>query len=67
MKEYLPNSTIVDIADYKSYMCRNAYAIGGGASKGLEKFPDNVTKFVGNDFKETYRKVVEWLEGRKYM
>ncbi len=67
MKEYLPNSTIVDIADYKSYMCRNAYAIGGGASKGLEKYPDNVTKFVGNDFKETYRKVVEWLENRKLM
>jgi len=67
MKEYLPNSTIVDIADYKSYMCRNAYAIGGGASKGLEKFPDNVTKFVGNDFKDTYREVVEWLENRKLM
>ena len=67
MKEFLPNSTIVDIADYKSYMCRNAYAIGGGASKGLEKFPDNVTKFVGNDFKETYRKVVEWLEVRNLM
>jgi hypothetical protein len=67
MKEYLPNSTIVDIADYKSYMCRNSYAIGGGASKGLEKFPDNVTKFFGNDFKETYRKVVEWLVNRKYM
>ena len=67
MKEFLPNSTIVDIADYKSYMCRNAYAIGGGSSKGLEKFPDNVTKFVGKDFKETYRKVVEWLEHRKLM
>ncbi len=67
MKEYLPNSAIVDIADYKSYMCRNAYAIGGGASKGLEKFPDNVTKFVGNDFKDTYRKVVDWLENSKYM
>ncbi|WP_343749093.1 N-acetylmuramoyl-L-alanine amidase, partial [Metaclostridioides mangenotii] len=67
MKEFLPNSTIVDIADYKSYICRNAYAIGGGASRGLEKFPDNVTEFVGNDFKETYRKVVEWLENRKYM
>jgi len=67
MKEYLPNSTIVDVADYKSYMCRNAYAIGGGASKGLEKFPDNVTKFVGNDFKETYRKVVEWLKNRTLM
>jgi hypothetical protein len=39
-------------------MCRNAYAIGGGASKGLENFPDSVTKFVGNDFKETYKNVV---------
>lgn len=28
---------------------------------------DNVTKFVGNDFKETYRKVVEWLDTRKLM
>lgn len=67
MKEYIPNSTIVDIADYKSYMCRNAYAIGGGTSKGLEKFPDNVTKFVGNDFKDTYRKVVGWIENRTLM
>ena len=67
MKEFLPNSAVVDIADYKSYMCRNAYAIGGGASKGLEKFPDNVTKFAGNDFKDTYRKVVEWLENGKLM
>jgi hypothetical protein len=67
MKEFLPNSTIVDIADYKSYMCRNAYAIGGGASKGLEKFPDNVTKFVGNDFKETYGLMVKWLIDRKLM
>ncbi|WP_304341234.1 hypothetical protein [Metaclostridioides mangenotii] len=40
-------------------MCRNAYAISGGANKGLEKFPDNVTRFVGNGFKETYRRVVE--------
>jgi hypothetical protein len=60
MKEYLPNSIIVDIADYKSYMCRNAYAIGGGASKGLENLPDNLTKFVGNDFKDTYGLVVEF-------
>ncbi len=67
MKEFLPNATIVDIADYKSYMCRNAYAIGGEASKGLEKFPDHVTEIVGKDFKETYRKVVEWLEMRKLM
>lgn len=48
-------------------MCRNAYAIGGEASKGLEKFPDHVTEIVGKDFKETYRKVVEWLEMRKLM
>ncbi|WP_185748233.1 hypothetical protein [Metaclostridioides mangenotii] len=52
---------------YKSYMYINAYAIGGGASIGLEKFPDNATKFVSNDFKETYRKVVKWLEDRKFM
>ncbi|WP_185748302.1 hypothetical protein [Metaclostridioides mangenotii] len=57
----------VCVTDYKSNMCRNAYAIGGGAKKGLEKFPDNATKFVGNDFKETYRKVVDWLENRKLM
>lgn len=36
MKEILSNSTILDIADYKNYMCRNAYAIGGGASKELD-------------------------------
>nr|WP_312215406.1 hypothetical protein [Clostridioides sp.] len=36
MKEFLSNSTILDIADYKNYMCRNAYAIGGGASKELD-------------------------------
>lgn len=35
--------------------------------KGLEKFPDNITKFVGADFKDTYRKVVEWLEKRKLL
>jgi hypothetical protein len=67
MKEFLFNSTIVDIADYKSYMCRNAYAIGDGASNGLEKFPDNVTKFVGNDFKKAYGLVVEWLKDKKSM
>ncbi|WP_315166749.1 N-acetylmuramoyl-L-alanine amidase [Metaclostridioides mangenotii] len=65
MKEFLPNSTIVDVADYKSYMCRNAYAIGGGASKGLEKFPDNVTRFVGSCFRETYELVVQYLKDRK--
>lgn len=59
MKEFLTNSTEVDITDYKSYMCRNAYAIGGGAIKELEKSPDNVIKSVGNDFKGTYGKVVE--------
>ncbi|WP_185748239.1 hypothetical protein [Metaclostridioides mangenotii] len=36
--------------------------------KGLKKFPDNITKFVGNDFKDTYRNVVEWLkDNNKYM
>ncbi|WP_315167071.1 N-acetylmuramoyl-L-alanine amidase [Metaclostridioides mangenotii] len=65
MKEFLPNSTIVDIADYKSYTYRNIYVIGDGASKGLEQFPDNVTKFVGNDFKDTFGLFVEWLEDKK--
>ncbi|WP_272876226.1 hypothetical protein [Metaclostridioides mangenotii] len=27
--------------------------------KGIEKHLDNVTKFVGNDFNDTYGKVVE--------
>jgi len=31
------------------------------------ELPDNVTNFDGNDFKETYRKVVKWLEDRKFM
>ena len=34
---------------------------------GLEMLPDNVNKFVGNDFKETYRLVVEWLKNKKLM
>jgi len=33
--------------------------------KGLEKHPNNATKFVGNDFKDTYRKVVDWLENNR--
>jgi hypothetical protein len=65
MKEFLPNSTIVNIADYKSYMCINAYAIGGGASKRLGKFPDNITKFAGKDFRETYELMVKYLKDRK--
>jgi hypothetical protein len=48
-------------------MCRNAYAIGEGTCRGLEKFPDNVTNFVGNDFKEIYSKVVGWLKKRKLL
>lgn len=59
MKEYLPNSTIVDIADYKGHTTENVYTVGGGASNYIDKFSGHVTKFVGNDFKETYRKVVE--------
>ncbi|WP_024622188.1 N-acetylmuramoyl-L-alanine amidase [Metaclostridioides mangenotii] len=67
MKEYLPRSTIIDIADYTGHTTNNVYTVGGGASNSIDKFGGHVTKFVGNDFKETYRKVVEWLEGRKYM
>ncbi len=67
MKEFLPNSTIVDIADYKGYATENVYTIGGGASNNIDKFGGHVTKFMGKDFKDTYMKVVEWLEGRKYM
>jgi hypothetical protein len=44
-----------------------AYAIGGGAKKGLEKFLDHVKSSVGSNFKETYRLVVKWLEKRKLM
>lgn len=67
MKEFLPSSTIVDIADYRGHVTENVYTIGGGASKGIDKFGGHVTKFVGKNFKETYRLVVEWLESRKYM
>nr|WP_312986025.1 N-acetylmuramoyl-L-alanine amidase [Clostridioides sp.] len=67
MKEYLPNSTIVDIADYKGHTTENVYTVGGGASNNIDKFGGHVTKFVGNDFKDTYRKVIGWLEGRKLM
>jgi len=67
MKEYLPNSTIVDIADYKEHVTENVYTIGGGASNNIAKFGGHVTKFMGANFKETYRKVVEWLENRKLM
>jgi hypothetical protein len=31
-------------------------------NKELTKEVFTLTKFVGNDFKETYRKVVEWLD-----
>lgn len=49
----------IQIESLCSDIKRLTSAIDGGASKGLEKSPDNVTKFVGNDFKVTYRKVVE--------
>ncbi|WP_304341532.1 N-acetylmuramoyl-L-alanine amidase, partial [Metaclostridioides mangenotii] len=67
MWEYLPSSTIIDIADYNGHTTENVYTIGGGASNNIDKFGGHVTKFVGTDFKETYRKVVEWLENRKLM
>ena len=67
MKEFLPDSTIIDISDYKGHTTENVYTVGGGASNNIDKFGGHVTKFLGNDFKETYRKVVDWLEGRKYM
>ena len=65
MKEYLPSSTIIDIEDYKGHVTENVYTIGGGASNSIDKYGGHVTKFVGNDFKDTYRRVVEWLEKRK--
>jgi hypothetical protein len=67
MKEFLTNSTIVDIADYKGHTTENVYTVGGGASNNIDKFGGHVTKFIGTNFKETYRLVVEWLESRKYM
>ncbi|WP_315169474.1 N-acetylmuramoyl-L-alanine amidase [Metaclostridioides mangenotii] len=67
MKEFLPSSTIIDIADYKGHITENVYVIGGGASNNIDKFGGHVTKFVGNDFKNTYRLVVEWLENSKLM
>ncbi|WP_051599248.1 N-acetylmuramoyl-L-alanine amidase family protein [Metaclostridioides mangenotii] len=67
MKEYLPRSTIIDIADYKGHTTENVYTVGGGASNNIDKFGGHVTKFVGANFKETHRKVVEWLKERKYM
>ncbi|HBG7380954.1 TPA: N-acetylmuramoyl-L-alanine amidase [Clostridioides difficile] len=67
MKEFLPSSNIVDIADYKGHVTENVYTIGGGASNNIDKFGGRVTKFMGANFKETYQKVVEWLEIRKFM
>jgi N-acetylmuramoyl-L-alanine amidase len=67
MKEYLPSSTIVDIADYKGHITENVYTVGGGASNNIDKFGGHVTKFIGANFKETYSKVVEWLEKKKLM
>lgn len=66
IKEYLPNSTIIDIADYKGHTTENVYTVGGGASAGIDKFGGHVTKFVGKNFKETYKLVVSWLKDRKY-
>jgi hypothetical protein len=49
---------------YHQSECKHPMCI----KKGLGKFPDNITKFVGNDFKDTYRKAVEWLkDNNKYM
>lgn len=67
MKEFLPDSTIIDIADYAGHTTENVYTVGGGASNNIDKFGGHVTKFVGNDFKETYRKVVEWLVKKELM
>ncbi|WP_315167271.1 N-acetylmuramoyl-L-alanine amidase [Metaclostridioides mangenotii] len=67
MKEYLPSSTIIGIEDYKGHVTENVYTIGGGASNSIDKFGGHVTKFVGNNLKETYKLVVEWLENRKLM
>jgi hypothetical protein len=67
MKEFLPNSTVIDIADYKGHTTENVYTVGGGASNNIDKFGGHVTKFVGNDFKGTYNLVVNWLKDRKYM
>lgn len=67
MKEFLPSSTIIDISDYKGHITNNVYVIGGVASNGIDKFGGHVTKFVGNDFKETYRNVVEWMGNRNLM
>lgn len=67
MKEYLPNSTIVDIADYKGHVTENVYTVGGGASNNIDKYGGHVTKLMGANFKETYSKVVSWLKDRKYM
>ena len=67
MKEYLPSSTIIDIADYKGHVTENVYTVGGGASRGIEKFRGHVTKLQGANFKDTYSLVVKWLKYRKYM
>ncbi len=67
MKEYLPNSTIIDIADYRGHTTENVYTVGGGASNNIDKFGGHVTKFVGTDFKGTCNLVVNWLKERKYM
>ncbi|MCC0736688.1 N-acetylmuramoyl-L-alanine amidase [Clostridioides sp. ZZV14-6009] len=65
MSFYINNSTIVDIKDYKSYMCRNVFTIGGGATEGIKKYPDKYTSFAGADRKETFELVLEHLKNKK--
>lgn len=36
MREYLPSSTIIDIADYKGHTTENVYTVGGGASNNRD-------------------------------
>ncbi|MCC0724450.1 N-acetylmuramoyl-L-alanine amidase [Clostridioides sp. ZZV14-6104] len=65
MSFYINNSTIVDIKDYKSYMCRNVFVVGGGATEEIKKYPDRCTNFVGADRKETFESVLEYLKNKK--
>ncbi|WP_027702142.1 hypothetical protein [Metaclostridioides mangenotii] len=65
MQEYIKHLSVVDSKAYKPFMARNVYVIGGLASKDLEKFPDNTTKFVGKDFKETIELIIKYLKERK--
>ncbi|AXU65014.1 N-acetylmuramoyl-L-alanine amidase [Clostridioides difficile] len=67
MSFYISNSTIVDIKDYKSYMCRNVFVIKGGATEGIKKYPDKYTNFMGADRKETFKLVLEYLKNKKLL